>query len=132
MYNLFVFMRAEGIDAAELSRALTKVIKNHPALMTVLERDEHGNIMQRYAPELMEEIKAEKVSEDELMVMKDYLVQPFEMLGHHLYRCRVFATESASYFFLDIHHIICDGFSTRVLSEDISRVLSGEELEKDY
>jgi hypothetical protein len=132
MYNIFTLMRVENIDVYELSLALNKVMKNHPALMTVLERDGDGNVMQRYAPELMKDIEVEEVSEEELMEMKDDLVQPFEMLGHRLFRCRVFSTPEASYFFLDFHHIIFDGYSSIIISNDITKALAGEALKKDY
>ena len=132
MYNIYILMRVEGVRAEELARVLKNVIENHPALMTVLSIDESGNVLQRYAPEFMEEIPVEEIEKEELMRMKDDLVQPFEMLEHPLYRCRVFQAEDASYFFMDFHHIICDGKSAGIILRDISRVLSGEELEKDY
>ncbi len=132
MYNIYSLMRVEDIDANELSLALKKVMENHPALMTVLEKDGDGNVLQRYAPELMKEIEVEEVSEEELMGMKDDLVKPFEMLGHPLFRCRVFSTPEASYFFMDFHHIIYDGFSSTIISNDITRSLAGKALKKDY
>lgn len=132
MYNIFTLMKVDGIEGEELAQALKKAIGNHPALMTVLSIDASGNVMQRYAPELMDEIRVEEVSEEELMGMKDDLVQPFDMLEHPLYRCRVFQAEAASYFFMDFHHIICDGESTGIIARDISRALAGEELPRDY
>lgn len=132
MYNIPMMMRVEGIDAADLSRALKRVIENHPALLSVLSMDENGTVLQRYAPEGLEEIEVEAVTEKELMEMKDDLTRPFEMLEHPLFRCRVFSTPAASYFFLDIHHIVCDGFSTTIISNEIAKALAGEELEQDY
>ena len=132
MYNIATLVRVDGIGAGELARALQQVIENHPSLMTELYIDETGNVMQHYAPELMKKIEVEKITEDELMSMKDDLAQPYDMLNSHLYRCRVFETPDAVYFFVDFHHIICDGFSTTIISKDLSRALSGEELENDY
>ncbi len=132
MYNLSGMIRLQGVDAEELARALTLVLEQHPAFMTVLFKGEDGKIMQRYAPEQMRQIRVETTTEEELLQKKDDLVEPFEMLDGHLYRCRVFATGDASYLFYDIHHIIADGFSGNVLEEDMARALSGEPLAKDY
>ena len=132
MYNIATLIRVYDINADELSHALEQVIANHPSLLTVLHKDDSGNIMQSYAPEFMKKIEVEKISEEDLMKIKDDLIRPYEMLNQPLYRCRVFSTPVASYFFVDFHHIICDGFSTTILSKEIVRALSGEELKKDY
>ncbi len=132
MYNISALFRVSGISAKELAGALSRVIENHPVLMTVLREDESGKILQHYAPELMGEISVEEISDEKLLEIKDDLTQPFEILDHPLCRCRVFSTPTAAYFFLDFHHIICDGFSATIIADDIAKALSGEALAKDH
>ena len=56
--------------------------------------------MQRYSPEMLEDIHVEHISEFELGFVKDMLVYPYKIIGGRLYRCRVFETEKNGYLFL--------------------------------
>ncbi len=132
MYNISALFKVSGISADKLAGALTRMIENHPVLMSVLHEDESGTVWQHYAPERMGEIRVEEISEEKLLAIKDDLTQPFEILDHPLCRCRVFAVSSGAYFFLDFHHIICDGFSATIIADDIAKTLSGEDLKKDH
>ena len=133
MYNTYCLLRAEGnIDAERLARAAGRAFRAHPAYLTTLRFNEDGEAVQQYSPEKFEEIHAEKISEAELKELKDTLVQPFGIIGERLYRCRVFETEKSVYLFLDIHHIVSDGHSFRLLMKDIDNAYSGRELQADY
>ena len=117
MYNLYTLLRWEKgtIDAAGFAAATSKVIKAHPSLLTVYEKEESGELMQRYQPENFEEITVESLSEEEFQKRKDALAYPFQTIGGRLYRARMFETEASVYFFFDVHHSICDGSSLSFL-----------------
>ena len=133
MYNLYCLLRAEGhIDAERLARAVGTVLRAHPAYLTTLRFCKDGTVVQQYTPEKFEEIHAEKISEKELNKLKDTLVQPFGIIGERLYRCQVFETEKNVYLFLDIHHIVSDGTSFRLLMSDIDNAYFGRKLQQDY
>ena len=74
----------------------------------------------------------EHITEAELTQIRDTLVQPFQIMGERLLRCRVFETEASVYLFLDIHHILSDGASFRILMNDISKAYDGREIGADY
>lgn len=133
MYNLYSFFKVGGgISARELADAMSRAIINHPTLLTELFVSDDGTIMQRFVPEKMPKIIPEKISDEELEVIKDTLVKPFELMENLLWRCRVFDAPSGVYIFADVHHVIFDGYSLDLLFNDFKRALTGEEMPKDY
>ena len=59
------------------------------------------------------------------------LVRPFGLNGDRLARFEIYRTPTALWLFEDIHHIICDGSSSAVLSDGIRRALDGMEPEAE-
>lgn len=134
MYNLFSLLRLrkEQIVLPQLVRALELSIKAHPALLTKFTFNEDGEIVQSYDPTLMPEIFVERISEAELRILKDELVQPFSLIDSRLFRCRVFETEKAAYIFFDVHHTVFDGTSFKVLMRSIAQAYAGVSIPQDY
>jgi hypothetical protein len=133
MYNLFTMFRFDktAISPEKAAAAMQSAILNHPALLTVLEFNGDGDIVQRYAPELMKNITVEQIHDWELDTVKDTLVQPFRITGELLHRCRVFETETCGYVFFDVHHTMFDGTSFKVFIGSVIRALTGAALVPD-
>jgi hypothetical protein len=55
-------------------------------------------------------------------------VRPFELFQDRLYRIEIVETPRRLHLFFDMHHIISDGYSLRILAADITRILSGEPI----
>ena len=135
MFNLYTLLKVdpEVIDLAQMASAIDKVVRNHPALLTTLSFRRDGSIVQKYTPEVARELYIERLTDWEFRnAMKDTLVQPFQIIGGALYRCRLFRTEKAGYIFFDVHHTVSDGTSMKVLMSDIFKAYMGIELEPDY
>lgn len=134
MYNLFSVMKMDKTvaDPEKVAEAMGKAIRNHPALLTVFAYDPDGRLIQRYTPEIYEEIRVEKTTEFEFEFLKDMLVYPFKMVGGRLYRCRVFETEENCYVFFDVHHSLFDGTSLKVFMGNIGKAFMGLEPDRDY
>ena len=134
MYNLFSMMKFDKdmFELHKLVKALELSIKSHPALLTKYTFDEDGEIVQTYDASLMPEITVEKISEFDLKILRDNLVQPFKMIDSRLFRCRVFETEKAAYMFFDVHHTVFDGTSFKVLMNGIAQSYMGLSIPKDY
>ncbi|MER2150527.1 MAG: condensation domain-containing protein [Candidatus Limivicinus sp.] len=135
MYNLYTMLKVDTdlIDLHQLMEAVDTAIHNHPALLTTFHFKKDGTIVQRYSPESARELYMEKLTDWEFRnAMKDTLVQPFQVIGGTLYRCRFFQTEKAGYVFFDVHHTLSDGTSMKVFMADIFNAFMGEKLEKDY
>ena len=134
MYNLYNMVKfdKEIMDMEMLTGAINTVIKNQPVFMTEIFFNEDGEIYQRYSEEDFEEVKLEKISEEELGQIEKTLVRPFKIIKSKLARFRLFETEEAGYFFMDVHHTIFDGTSTKVFFTNILTAYAGQELSKDY
>ena len=134
MYNLFTVMKMDKalVDPEHIAAAMGKAVRNHPALLTVFAYNDAGELVQRYSPEIFEEIRVEKTTEFEFNFIKDMLVYPFKMVGGKLYRCRVFETEENCYVFFDVHHTLFDGTSLKVFMGSIGKAFAGMEPDKDY
>ncbi len=134
MYNLFSMMKidTESFEMEKMARALETVIKNHPALLTTFHFNDDGEVVQRYTPEVFQEIRVEKISEFEFDSLKDTLVQPFKIMGGRMYRCRVFETEKNGYVFFDVHHTLFDGTSLKVFMGNVGKVYMGMAPDPDY
>ncbi len=134
MYNLFSMMKLDKdvFDMHKIAETMQIVIRNHPALLTTFHFNDDGEIVQRYTPEVMDEIHVEKLSEFEFDCIKDTLVQPFKIIGGKLHRCRVFETEKNGYVFFDVHHTLFDGTSLKVFMSNVGKVYMGSEPDPDY
>ena len=134
MYNLFSMLKVdkEMFDMEKLAGTMKTVIKNHPALLTTFHFNDDGEIIQRYTPDIIEDIRVEKLSEFEFEVLKDNLVMPFKIIGGRLYRCRVFETEKAGYVFFDVHHTVFDGTSLKVFMGNIGKAYMGMMPDPDF
>ena len=135
MFNLYSMLKVdpEVIDLEALMEAVDTVIHHHPALLTTMHFRKDGSIVQRYTPDCARELYIEKLTDWEFRnAMKDTLVQPFQVIGGTLYRCRFFRTEKAGYLFFDVHHTVSDGTSMKVLMADIIKAYMGMDLDKDY
>ena len=134
MYNLFSVMKLdkEVFDPEKLAAALETAIRNHPALLTMFDYDNDGNLVQCYRPDLMRPIHVEKMSEFEFRFVKDMLVYPFKLIGGRMSRCRVIETEKAVYVFFDVHHSLFDGTSLKVFLGNIRKAFMDMPLDTDY
>ena len=120
----------DWIDMKKMSESLIKTTQAHPACCSIIEENE-GGTFQKYIPDLINNVKIEKFSEADFHTIINNLVQPFNLLKEAPFRLRLFETEEAKYFFIDINHIFCDGFSYDVFLQDLDKVYAGEELEQD-
>jgi acyl-CoA synthetase (AMP-forming)/AMP-acid ligase II len=134
MYNLFAMIKIDPnvFEPERIAEAVNKVLRHHAVFGTVFGFDDDGVIVQSCRPELVEQVRVEKVSEFDLRHMRDDLVKPYKIIGSKLYRCRLFETEKALYLFFDVHHTIFDGTSFKVLVGNIINTYMGEEPEPDY
>ena len=131
MYNHFPMLEKlkEWVDIEKLIKSLLKTLEAHPAYLTVIE-ERNGVPVQRYIPDIINNIPVEKISEAELMTLKDDLIQPF-YFGQVMCRFKIFITEKAKYLFFDDHHIVCDGFGKVIFLHDIQKVYDGQEISCD-
>ncbi len=134
MYSLFKLLRFDKneVDLSRMAKAIEMAIKNHPALRTVLQYNEDGELIQKYDSKISAVVTPEKISEDELDLLKDTLVAPYKVINSPLFRSRLFETEKAAYLYINVHHIIFDGTSFNIFMNSVINAYFGAPLEKDY
>lgn len=133
MYNLFSMMKLDkdAFDMQKMADAMHTALRNHSALLTTFRFNEDGDIIQRYTPDVLQDIHVEKISEFEFNNIKDTLVQPFKIIGGCLHRCRVFETEKYGYVFFDVHHTVFDGTSLKVFMQNVGKAYMGIQPDPD-
>ena len=134
MYNLFSMLKVDKdmFDMEKLAEAMHTVLRHHSALLTTFHFNDDGEIVQRYTPDVLQDIRVEKISEFEFDTIKDMLVQPYKIIGGCLYRCRVFETEKNGYVFFDVHHTLFDGTSLKVFMGNVGKVYMGMQPDDDF
>ena len=134
MYNLYNMIELDKdiMDMERFTAAVNTTVRSHPSLMTEFDFNEDGEIFQHYVPEKYRDVVLERITETELAKLKKTLVQPFKIINSQLARFRVFETEKAGYFFMDIHHTVFDGTSAKVLFSGIFSAYAGKELPQDH
>lgn len=122
-YNLGnIVPLGDKYDLFKVELALNKVLKAHPYLFSILSRDANGN--------LVKHIKIEEVKLALERVEKiDIELVPFELLGKHLYRFKLFKVKGELYLFYDFQHILIDGLGLKIFIDDLFKALEGKDIE---
>ena len=130
----FLFKLADDIDLVRMQNAVNKVLQHHPALSTKLIATGQGEYRQIYDKSLFRPVEITSLTEAEFEALKDTLVQPFALTDTNYCRGSIMKTPGAAYLFLDFHHIVTDGFSLRVILDEIYECYQDEahHLQQDY
>ena len=117
-------------DEKRLQEAIQKVFFSHPALLTVTGETEDG-WRQRPASENGLNLKIRQVSETDLIEEEKDFIRPFVFDGSPLARVELLRTPERLILLLDVHHIICDGESLRIVVEDILSAYEEKDIPED-
>ncbi len=124
-YNIPLALKVTGkLDREQLEPAFGILVNKHESLRTkfILDKGEPalvigtGNNIQ---------IKAAVIAEEQLDAQLQQLVQPFDLSGTALFRAAILEVQgSGTVLFFDIHHIIADGVSVKLLMEELFSIYS--------
>lgn len=134
-YNLPSLIElADNTDLERLDRALHVIVESCQALRLRFMIDPNGVPRQFVDDEMLITIKRMNMSES---VFRSYInsdaVQPFDLIsGEPLFRFSIIVTEKSRYLLVDIHHIVCDGYSYGkiLLGQYLPLAYAGEPLSK--
>lgn len=79
-----------------------------------------GEPIQTISPDARVLIDYSEVDEIDIQTEYDKFIQPFVLSEAPLMRVKLMKTTTASYLFVDIHHIICDGESLPVILQQVN------------
>mgnify|MGYP002624948222 CR=1 FL=1 len=129
-YNIpYLYVLDASLDGERLARAIETAVAAHPTLFTRIEQDEQGDLVQTIDDAETFSLTVESVSDIE--AEKAQFVQPLDIVGGRLFRIRLLKDAAHYYLLQDIHHIISDGTSRKVLLSDIEKAYHGEKLEAE-
>ncbi len=129
-YNIPYLYTFDGsLDANRLCQAIQSAVAAHPTLFTRIEQTDDGEPLQTIDPSETFTLSVESV--DDIQTEAANFVQPFNIVGDRLFRLRLLRDDQHLYLLQDIHHIISDGASRRVLLADIEKVYQGGSLQPE-
>ena len=142
-YNLpYLYVLDGTLDGDKLCRAIETAVAAHPTLFTRIELNNEGDPLQTIDDTetftleiengtLKESGVRSQESEDGWTFNGQPLIVPFDIYKDRLFHIRLFKDAEHFYFFLDIHHIIGDGTTLKVMLSDIDKVYGGGTLEPE-
>lgn len=123
----------KDVDAERLCAAVNASLKNHPAMSIIFYFDENNELKQKYAPDLLPEVKVLDIRPETEEALADVLLNPFiKILNACLCKVNVFRGSNGCYLFMDVHHLLIDGGSLGIVLGDIVNAYFGRELKADY
>ena len=129
-YNLpYLYVLDGSLDGNQLCRAIEAAVKAHPTLFTRIKLDDSGDPLQTIDPNETFELSVETVADIE--AVKPSLIVPFDIYEDRLFHIRLLKDAEHYYFFLDIHHIIGDGTTLKVMLGDVDKAYKGEPLDPE-
>ena len=129
-YNIaFLYTLDGGMDEERLRTAVEAVVAAHPTLFTRIELNEQGEPVQSIDDSETFSLKVEHVSDIE--EAKKGMVIPFDLHKDRLFHMRLLRDSEHFYLFIDVHHVIGDGTTLRVIVADIEVAYNGKALEPE-
>ncbi len=129
VYNLPVLYKIpDSIDCAKLADCFNRAAEFNKGFSTRLMAADDGKVIQ-YIADNPPQVKTERISYSEFEKIRENLVRPFDLFHDELVRAVIYLTECGSWFFMDVHHIIYDGFSAVVFAKQMRALYDGKELE---
>ena len=129
-YNIpYLYTLSGELDGDLLRTAVETAVTAHPTLFTRIEVTQDGEPVQTIDDSETFELALESI--DNIETVAAQFVKPFDITGDRLFRIRLLKDDKHFYLLQDIHHIISDGTSRRVLLGDIEKAYRGESLEPE-
>ncbi|WP_066501691.1 non-ribosomal peptide synthetase [Abyssisolibacter fermentans] len=128
-YNIPTVLELEGkLDKEKFNEAFKKLIKRHESLRTsfaVL----NGEVVQKVSKEIEFKINYTNTEEKELDGLVENFIRPFDLSQSPLFRVKlVKLLEDRHVLMIDIHHIVSDGMTIKILIEEFTKLYRGEEV----
>ena len=129
-YNLpYLYVLDGSLDEEKLRMAIETAVAAHPTLFTRIELDSDGDPQQTIDDSETFTLTVERTADIE--AEKQRMITAFDLYRDRLFHIRLLRDDGHFYFFLDIHHIIGDGTTLKVMLADVEKAYNGEPLEPE-
>ena len=122
------------LNIEKFLKCFNQVIRHHPAYLTVLHKNDDNSYVQIYKPYLFEDIKLEKMEEKKFQeeVLPNILANfQFALFDKLLINFRVIETEKYLYQLMDHHHVFFDGYSIKLLMDNLEKLYQDQPIITD-
>lgn len=118
-YNLPLVMNISGnVNVAKLESTFKKLIERHEAFRTAFKIID-GQLVQKVNNHVDFELEQVQCVMEELDATIENLIRPFDLSVAPLLRGTLIKTNEEEYYlFMDLHHIIADGYAMSILLQD--------------
>lgn len=138
-YNMPLILRVKGkLDIEKVKNVFKLLLERHEILRTSFEILNEQPV-QRIHPQVSFDVKVIHSKESEIIPIIKDLLQPFDLSSSPLFRSTILKlSEAEAVLFLDMHHIISDGISVALITEEFIKLYQGQALQplsiqyKDY
>ncbi|MBO7068521.1 MAG: amino acid adenylation domain-containing protein [Bacteroidaceae bacterium] len=126
--NTVLFTLPEDTDLALLQQAVQGALCAHSYLGSRVVVNEEGVPEIESADESVEfRVECLEVTEEEWDTIQETFSQTMDVHGEKLYRTEIYSVKGGkSYLYIDLHHVLTDGFSLTVLLREIERIYNGK------
>ena len=133
-YNLpYLFIFDGGLDGDRLVHAVETAVAAHPTLFTRIELSDDGEPRQTIDDTETFSLSIEEgiVDVEEGTFCGQPLIVPFNIYGDRLFHIRLLHDAAHYYLLLDIHHVIADYMTLKVMLSDVEKAYAGKALEPE-
>ena len=136
VHNLTRLYRYEKskLNIEKFLTCFNKVVRHHPCYLTVLHKNDDGSYVQIYRPDLFTDIKLEKMEEKKFQeeVLPKILTNfQDNLFDHLLINFRLIETEMYVYQLMDHHHVFFDGYSIKLLMDNLTKLYQDQPIIED-
>ncbi|MDF2882508.1 MAG: amino acid adenylation domain protein [Clostridiaceae bacterium] len=130
-YNIPAIMVLDGeLNRNNFERSIKDLVQRHESLRSSFEFYEE-ELVQRIHNDIKIRTDYREVAEDNLISEIESFIKPFDLGQVPLFRVGIFKVNPYKHIFvMDMHHIISDGISMKILMDDLSKLYEGKELAK--
>jgi acyl carrier protein len=129
-YNISIPVRIHGdVDVVRIRETFNQLIERHESLRTGFKYGEEGIVQVIYdGLEVSLEILDEK--EETPQAAFSNFIAPIDLFGQSLLRVGISYGHDANFMFIDLHHIVADGFSLNILVQDFISIYNNLPLDQ--
>ncbi|SFB48171.1 condensation domain-containing protein, partial [Clostridium frigidicarnis] len=127
-YNMPQIFKIQGfIDKTKIEDAFKNLVERHEALRTYFETVD-DEVVQKIDNNYEFKLKVQTSHQSIEEITNDF-IKPFDLGKAPLFRAEILEIQGKNYLLIDMHHIISDGVSMSILTNEFATLYNGGELE---
>ena len=123
--NPVLFSLPEDADLTRLQQAVQEALCAHPYLFSRVVVNDEG-VPEIESGEAKANVPVHEIDEQEWKTAQETFARTMDIHGEQLYRAEIYQVNGKSFLYIDLHHVLADGFSVTLLLRDIERIYNGK------